>query len=76
MFNKCGQVISDKTIGHGSTGQISFNPHVYYENEDANGITLYLRQIVVHDLVEFGGSSPDFTFDPFVPEEDDEDLPF
>jgi len=75
VYNKFGQVISDKTIGHGSTGQISFNPSVYNESEDANGITLYLRQIVVHDLVEFGGSSPDFEFETFVPG-DDEEEPF
>ena len=73
VFTKYGEVISDKTIGHGSKGQVSFNPSVYYENEDANGITLYLRQIVVHDLVEFGGSSPDFEFETFVPEDDEEE---
>ena len=74
IFNKYGQDISDKVIGNGSKGRISFTPDVYYESEDSNGITLYLRQIVVNDLVEFGnGAAPDFEFEQFNP--DDEDCP-
>lgn len=81
VFTKFGQAINDKVIGNGSDIQVSFTPAVYYESEDGNGVSLYLNQILVHNLIEFGGSGgSDFEFEAFeLPDEsvvNTEEIPF
>lgn len=72
IFDKYGQRIDEKEIRNGSKIKVSFSPDVYYESEDSNGITLYLRQIVVIEAVEYSGNA-DFEFEQFSPEDNDDD---
>jgi hypothetical protein len=75
--NKFGQDISEESIGNGSKIKIGFMPRPYHENEDQNGVKLYLREIVVFDLVKFGGQSSVFEdeFISYEPEDDEENIP-
>ena len=74
VFNRYGQRIDMTKIGNGSVVQISYTPMVY--NKLGNqGLFLALNQVLVKDLVEFGGEEPAFTFDEFTGESDDEEIP-
>jgi hypothetical protein len=55
--NRYGQHIEDQAIGNGSLVKIGYLMKPYWENEDQNGIKLYLNEIIVKKLVEFGNSS-------------------
>jgi hypothetical protein len=58
--NKYGQRIDMTEIGNGSKIKICFEMGPYYEGEDGNGVSLYLKEIIVKELVEYGGGSSAF----------------
>lgn len=81
VFSKFGELLSKTAIGNGSKIQVCFDAAWYHKSKDTNGILLFLKQILVKDLVEFGGSSatPAFTFEKFeMPSIDvsDDSIPF
>ena len=56
MFDEYGKPYgNDIALGNGSKIQVSFDPSYYYESKDGNGLSMMLKGILVHDLVEYGG---------------------
>lgn len=55
----CKKLGNDKAIGNGSEVKLHFTPGVYWSSSNSNGVNLYLTDIMVTKLVEFGGATDD-----------------
>lgn len=60
VLNK-GVLGLDKSIGNGSTAQIAYTMRPYWSSAKGFGVSLMLEKVLVHNLVEFGGSSDDLS---------------
>jgi len=72
VADKFQKPLPDTTIGRGSIAQVQFTAKWSYESKNNCGISLWLEGVMVHDLVEVGGSKMNFAFEEpkmsFVPE--------
>lgn len=56
-----GFLDNSKSIGNGSKIQVSYTIRPFHSSATSNGVSLILNKVLVHSLVEYGGSSIDMS---------------
>ena len=53
--------LGEKNIGNGSKGQVAYELHPFWGSSSVFGVSLIMNKVLVHELIEFGGSSDDMS---------------